>query len=162
MGNVQCCASDRFHEGKPPKKPKSKKKNKKKQKGNSEKTNGVGGNTVDSSAQKVTKVAEDRSERVAPQEAQAQSAPPPDDPVKKSQDSLNMTQPTDSSSVKSDSPRNETTAAARERFFGQVEFFSFLSIIYYKHDLVDVIVSHKYNFSLRNIRSIFSCIVIIY
>lgn len=130
MGNVQCCASDRFLEGKPPKKPKNKKKSKKKQKGNSEKTNGVSGGTVDGSVQKIAKVAEDNSERVAPETAQAQSSPPPDDPVKKSQESLNMTQPVDSSSTKSDTPRNETTAAARERFFGQVVQTYFIFWVY--------------------------------
>lgn len=142
MGNVQCCANDRFHEGKPPKKLKNKKKNKKKQNGNSEKTNGIGGNTVDNSAQKVTKVAEDSSERVAPQEAHAQTAPPPNNPVEKSQDSLNMTQPVNSTSVESDTPRNETTAAARERFFGQVEIFTVLSFLVSSIGHINTLLSH--------------------
>lgn len=118
MGNVQCCASDLL-EGKASKKPKNKKKNKKEQKESSEKTNGVGGGTINESVNKVTKVAEDNSDRPAPQVAQAQASPPPDNPVKNSQDSLNMTHPTDSNSIKSET-RNETMATARERFFGQV------------------------------------------
>lgn len=119
MGNVQCCASDLL-EGKASKKPKNKKKNKKEQKESSEKTNGgVGGGTINESVNKVTKVAEDNSDRPAPQVAQAQASPPPDNPVKNSQNSLNMTHPTDSNSIKSET-RNETMATARERFFGQV------------------------------------------
>ncbi|CAH2086317.1 unnamed protein product [Euphydryas editha] len=118
MGNVQCCASNRLLEGKTSKKPKNKKK---KQKESSEKTNGVGGGNINETVNKVTKVAEDNSDRPTPQaaQAQAQASPPPDDPVKKSQESLNMTQQTDSNSIKSET-RNETMAAARERFFGQV------------------------------------------
>lgn len=120
MGNVQCCASDRLHEGKPPKKPKNNKKTKKKQKENSEKTNGVGGGRIEEGVQKVAKVAEDTSERAAPKAAQAQNSPPPEDSVKNSEDSKNMTQPSETNSVKSDTAKNENMATARERFFGQV------------------------------------------
>lgn len=119
MGNVQCCASDRLHEGKPPKKPKNKKKTKKKQKENSEKTNGVGGGRIDEGVQKVATMAEDTSERAAPKAAQAQNSPPKDS-VHKPEDTKNMTQNSENNSDKSDSPKNENMATARERFFGQV------------------------------------------
>ncbi|XP_045785064.1 NAD(+) hydrolase sarm1 isoform X2 [Maniola jurtina] len=132
MGNVQCCASDL--QGKPPKKPKNKKKSKKKQKGNSEKTNGVGGGKVDEGERKVATVAEDTSERAAPKAAQAQQSPAPEDSVSKSQESLNKAQQSETNSDKSDTPKNENTATARERFFGQIPEFNLDGTSSLKHN----------------------------
>lgn len=115
MGNVQCCASGRFHEGKPPKKPSSKKK---KLKGISKKTNGVSGGNGNG-VQKVAAVAEDGSERAAPVAAPAQQAAPVEEvPV---EETPQRNEPEGDSSDSGDSgSRGETMAAARERFFSQV------------------------------------------
>ncbi|XP_032513836.2 NAD(+) hydrolase sarm1 isoform X1 [Danaus plexippus] len=119
MGNVQCCSSD-LQEGKQIKKQKNKKKTKKKQKKNSGNINGLGGAKLDSNCgEKVATVAED-TERAAPKEAQAQNMHPDIKPVNKSQESLNVTQPDDTNSNKSQPSQNESMAAARERFFNQV------------------------------------------
>lgn len=125
MGNVQCCASGRFPEGSPPKKPKNNKKKSNKLKGISKKSNGVGGGKNNGGVQKVVAVAEDASERAAPAataEAQSQVAPPNEDapvtnPVTQTQSSPYLE---DIGSTEIDGPRNESMAAARERFFGQV------------------------------------------
>ncbi|XP_072944449.1 NAD(+) hydrolase sarm1 isoform X3 [Epargyreus clarus] len=123
MGNVQCCASDRPHEGKPPKKPKNKKKSKKKQKSTSAKTNGIGGGKGDGGVQKVVKVAEDASERVAPTQAEAlaQGTPPSGAPKEQpaSETEEKSSVPTDADTLDLDASR-ENMATARERFFGQV------------------------------------------
>lgn len=116
MGNVQCCASGRFHEGKPPKKPKIKKK----LKGVSKKTNGVSGGKSNGGVPKVVAVAEDGSERAAPvaAETQAQAAPQeaPAPPQEDAPD-LEGLDTTDTAS------HGESMAAARERFFSQVRAF---------------------------------------
>lgn len=112
MGNVQCCASGRFHEGKPPKKPKIKKK---KLKGVSKKTNGVSGGKGNGGVQTVVTTAEDGSERAAPVAAQTQA--PPEEAVEPPQ----QNEPEATSLHSEDSAsRGETMAAARERFFSQV------------------------------------------
>lgn len=121
MGNVQCCASGRFPEGKPPKKPKNKKKVKG-LKGISKNSNGVGGGKGNGAVQKVVTMAEDGSEKAAPAEALVQAAPPAGDvpgglPPRQEE---NATQQTNESDSGSNSPRSESMAAARERFFGQV------------------------------------------
>lgn len=122
MGNVQCCASGRFPEGNLPKKPKNKKK--KALKGVSKKSNGVSGKG-NGGVQRVVTVAEDGSERAAPAatsaEPLAQTAPPiigaltADAPETSEEEALNESNYTDN-----DAPRNESMAAARERFFTQV------------------------------------------
>ncbi|XP_032513837.2 NAD(+) hydrolase sarm1 isoform X2 [Danaus plexippus] len=123
MGNVQCCSSD-LQEGKQIKKQKNKKKTKKKQKKNSGNINGLGGAKLDSNCgEKVATVAED-TERAAPKEAQAQNMHPDIKPVNKSQESLNVTQPDDTNSNKSQPSQNESMAAARERFFNQIPEFN--------------------------------------
>lgn len=128
MGNVECCASGRFQEGKPPKKPKNKK-NKKKQAKVSETKNGVGGGKGDGGGvQKVVTVAEDASERAAPAETLVQAAAPasdtPADEPSQQQDT-NSTQPTaNTDETDADAPRNESMAVARERFFGQVQIYN--------------------------------------
>lgn len=121
MGNVQCCASGRFPEGKPPKKPKTKKKTKG-LKGVSKKSNGVGGAKGNGAVQKVVSMAEDGSEKAAPAETLVQAAAPvgdvPDGLPQRQEE--NETQQANDSSSGSNSPRSESMAAARERFFGQV------------------------------------------
>lgn len=118
MGNVQCCASGRFQEGKP-QKPKEKKKKKiKGLKGVSKKPNGIGSVKGNGGVTKIT-VAEDGSERAPPVQPQneklAQAAPPAAD------DAPDQTAAENKSSTEPDgSPRNESIAVARERFFGQV------------------------------------------
>lgn len=124
MGNMQtCCASGRFQEGKPPKIKKSKnKKIKNKPLKFSGKTNGVGSGKGDGGVQKVVTVAEDGAERPAPAAAEAQTASPAGDipaaepaPAPYQQHTTAAASDTDS-----DGSRNESMAAARERFFGQV------------------------------------------
>ncbi|XP_038215221.1 NAD(+) hydrolase sarm1-like isoform X2 [Zerene cesonia] len=118
MGNVQCCASDRLREGKP-KNPKNKKKNKKKltdkQKSNG-KTGGVkrekNGHPDNGSALKdATK------EQITTNETPLASS---EKEVTASTDQSNMTQPNTPDVPKRESPRSESMASARERFFGQV------------------------------------------
>lgn len=120
MGNVQCCASGRFPVGKPPKKPKNKKKSKG-LKGISKK-NSVGSGKGNGAVQKGVTMAEDGSEKAAPAETLVQAAAPAGDvtdglPLR--QEENEMQQASDNSSG-SNSPRSESMAAARERFFGQV------------------------------------------
>lgn len=121
MGNVQCCASGRFPEGKPPKKPKNKKKTKG-LKGISKKSNGVGGAKGNGAVQKVVTMAEDGSEKAAPAEMLVQAAAPvgdvPDGVPPRQEE--NETQQANDTSSGSNSPRSESMAAARERFFGQI------------------------------------------
>lgn len=127
MGNVQCCASGRFHEGKLPNKPKDKNK-KKKSKGINKKSNGVSGGKKNGSVQKVVTVAEDGSERAAPTEAQTQAAPAgdapgiPAPPVAAAPGAPAPSDPAPDVS-ETDGPKTESTAAARERFFNQVNRF---------------------------------------
>ncbi|XP_059056964.1 NAD(+) hydrolase sarm1 isoform X2 [Achroia grisella] len=127
MGNVQCCASGRFHEGKPPK-PKDKNQ-KKKSKGLNKKTNGVSGGKKNGSVQKVITVAEDGSERAAPVQAQAQTSPAEDtrgsDPPQYDAAQQDATQPTDPEHSETDGQRAESMAIARERFFNQIPEFNF-------------------------------------
>lgn len=121
MGNVQCCASGRFPKGKPPNKPKDKKKTKG-LKGITKKSNGVGSGKGNGAVQKVVTMAEDGSEKAAPAEAVVQALPAaadvPDGALPRLQDSA--AQQAAPSDCESDSPRSESMAAARERFFGQV------------------------------------------
>ncbi|XP_053625123.1 NAD(+) hydrolase sarm1 isoform X3 [Plodia interpunctella] len=126
MGNVQCCASGRFLQGKLPNKPKEKTK-KKKAKGISKKNSGgSGGKKNGNSVQKVVTVAEDESERAAPAEAQAQTlpaeeAPSVGDPTLKSLQGDTSPQPQeDQDCTDGIEPRTESMAAARERFFTQI------------------------------------------
>lgn len=129
MGNVQCCARGRFQEGKPSKKTKNNKKiNKKQQVDNSVARNGLGGGKREEGVNKVLIVAEDGSERaapaMAPAETQGQSpvnanghpvdASRPVEPQRE-QEALNQSQ----DNILPQHP-NESMAAARERFFGQV------------------------------------------
>lgn len=111
MGNVQCCASGRFHQGKLPKKPKKSKK--KELKANSATTNGVGGGK--NGGLKVSAVAEDATEHAAPAaEKQAQGTAP-------AAESASETVPPAADVNKSaDQQHNKNISAARERFFGQV------------------------------------------
>ncbi|CAH2073674.1 unnamed protein product, partial [Iphiclides podalirius] len=116
MGNVQCCASDRFDKANSPDRPKGKGKKGKQRKGPSEKTNGIGGDKGDGGVHKVVIVAEEAKKRAAaaaelpqssstaPEPSAPQQEPPKEDP----------------SSTETDAPRGESMAAARERFFGQV------------------------------------------
>ncbi|KPJ06181.1 hypothetical protein RR48_14623 [Papilio machaon] len=120
MGNVQCCASDRFDENKQPKKPKSKGKNQKPPKNSSEKTNGLSGDKGNGGVHKVVIVAEEASDRPAPDAALAQaplSAPATQAPLSApaTQEESQAAGTTD----ENDGPRSESMAAARERFFGQ-------------------------------------------
>ncbi|XP_063620717.1 NAD(+) hydrolase sarm1-like isoform X5 [Cydia splendana] len=116
MGNVQCCASGRFLEGKKTKKPKKQKKEK--SKGVSAKNNVVGGKP--SADCKV--MAEDSSERAAPAaapaEALTQAAPPAED-VTDGPPQPNVQEP-GTTGTDNDGQRNESMAEARERFFTQV------------------------------------------
>jgi hypothetical protein len=114
MGNVQCCASGRFHEGKPPKKPKIKKK---KYKGLSKKINGVSGGKGNGGVKVVT-VAEDGSDRAAPEVAQTQAQTSPNE---QTQVQSAASFPDSEADNADDSIlRGESLAAARERFFSQV------------------------------------------
>ncbi|KAM3963160.1 LOW QUALITY PROTEIN: sterile alpha and armadillo motif [Aphomia sociella] len=125
MGNVQCCASGRFKEGKPPK-PKDKNK-KNKSKGINKKANGVSGGKKNGSVQKVITVAEDGSERAAPVEAHAQTSPAenaPGDPAQHDTAQQDSTQPADLDNSETDGQRTESMAVARERFFNQIPEFS--------------------------------------
>ncbi|XP_045542937.1 NAD(+) hydrolase sarm1 isoform X1 [Papilio machaon] len=115
MGNVQCCASDRFDENKQPKKPKSKGKNQKPPKNSSEKTNGLSGDKGNGGVHKVVIVAEEASDRPAPDAALAQA--PLSAPA--TQEESQAAGTTD----ENDGPRSESMAAARERFFGQIPEF---------------------------------------
>ncbi|XP_049867412.1 NAD(+) hydrolase sarm1 isoform X1 [Pectinophora gossypiella] len=126
MGNVQCCASGRFREGKPPKKPKVKKDKKGKNKNSAKNSvsGGKGNGIVNpfTEKEKVT-VAEDKCERAAPAPAERQSQAPPEgaqaDPPQQpptTTEHLETSEP--------DGPRNESMAAARERFFGQIPEFT--------------------------------------
>lgn len=130
MGNVQCCASGRFSGGDLPKKQKSKKKKSKGLKGISKKTNSVGGGKTNGGIQKVVNVAEDASERVAPAatpaETLVQAAPPlADTPPNNVSEQPQETMQSDSTdATETDSPRSESMAEARERFFGQIPEFS--------------------------------------
>ncbi|CAB3242412.1 unnamed protein product [Arctia plantaginis] len=121
MGNVQCCASGRFPESKPPNKPKNKKKTKG-LKGISKESNGVGGGKGNGAVQKVVTMAEDSSERPAPTEAPVQSSPPntdvPDGGTVRQEE--NSTQDANVVDFDTNAPRTESMAAARERFFNQV------------------------------------------
>ncbi|KAL4714602.1 hypothetical protein ACJJTC_006648 [Scirpophaga incertulas] len=123
MGNVQCCASGRFHEGKPPKKPKN---NKKKLKGINKKSNGVGGKG--DGGVKVVIVAEEGSERAAPAvaQAQAQTAPAVDvaTPPRNEAPAPSELPPcyTEIENAVDNGTRGETMAAARERFFNQIDY----------------------------------------
>ncbi|XP_026744388.1 sterile alpha and TIR motif-containing protein 1 isoform X2 [Trichoplusia ni] len=125
MGNVQCCASGRFPKGKPPNKPKDKKKTKG-LKGITKKSNGVGSGKGNGAVQKVVTMAEDGSEKAAPAEAVVQALPAAadvqDGALPRLQDSA--AQQAAPSDCESDSPRSESMAAARERFFGQIPEFS--------------------------------------
>lgn len=105
--------------GKAPKKPK----NKKKLKGlKDKKTNGVTSGKGNGAVQNVVKMAEDGSEKAAPAETMVQAAAPAGDvhdglPPRQEE---NETQEANNTSSRSNSPRSESMAAARERFFGQV------------------------------------------
>ncbi|CAH0604789.1 unnamed protein product [Chrysodeixis includens] len=122
MGNVQCCASGRFPKGKPPNKPKDKKKTKG-LKGITKKSNGVGSGKGNGAVQKVVTMAEDGNEKAAPAEALVQAPPAADVPDGALPGLQDPAQPT-GSDCESDSPRSESMAAARERFFGQIPEFS--------------------------------------
>ncbi|XP_047512131.1 NAD(+) hydrolase sarm1 isoform X4 [Pieris napi] len=111
MGNVQCCASDRLLKGKA-KKPKSKKKSKKKEKCTSKVNGNAGGGKTED------------PKSVEPEKTSAQKT------VEKSENNINkeevktedskMTQPSPVEVSNDESPRSESTASARERFFGQI------------------------------------------
>lgn len=127
MGNVQCCASGRFPEGKPSKKLNSKNKNKKNILSNqSDKNNGK--SKGDKSVHKAATVAEDKSKPAAPATANGLLAPPVDTGPSITGSPMNGTQqPTkeqtqQTSTVPTESAHQsiESIAAARERFFGQV------------------------------------------
>lgn len=124
MGNVQCCASGRFPEGKPPNKPKNKKKEKG-LKGVSKKSNGVGGKG-NGAVQKVVKMAEDGSERTAPADALVQTTPPTVDVTDGGnvRQEENTMQEADVNESETNAPRNESMATARERFFNQIPEFT--------------------------------------
>lgn len=131
MGNVQCCASGRFQEGKPPKKPKTKGKKKEKSK-ISAKNNGVGGGKGDGSVERKV-MAEDSSERAAPAgvpvEALTQTTPAvdvPHDPIPQGQPNDQNPEITDTDN---DGLRNESMAEARERFFTQVSNHKYCEIL---------------------------------
>ncbi|XP_013195889.2 NAD(+) hydrolase sarm1 isoform X2 [Amyelois transitella] len=126
MGNVQCCASGRFHEGKLPNKPKDKTK-KKKSKGISKKNSGDSGANKNGSVQKVVTVAEDGSERPAPAEAQTQTSPAKEtpnvgDPTRQETAPHTDQHPPEADLDNTDGigPRTESMAVARERFFTQI------------------------------------------
>ncbi|KPI91586.1 hypothetical protein RR46_15090 [Papilio xuthus] len=114
MGNVQCCASDRFDENKQPKKPKSQGRNEKPPKNSSDKTNGLSGDKGDRGVHKVVIVAEEASDRPAPAAALAQTPLPAPGTQEAESQAAGTTD-------EHDGPRNESMAAARERFFGQKE-----------------------------------------
>ncbi|CAH4037356.1 unnamed protein product [Pieris brassicae] len=111
MGNVQCCASDRLLEGKT-KKPKTKKKNKKKEKSTS-KVNGNagGGKTEDPKSLEPGKASAQKTVEQFENNINKEKV--------KTEDSK-MTQPSPVEVSNDESPRSESTASARERFFGQV------------------------------------------
>lgn len=112
MGNVQCCASERFHKGKPPKKPKQNKKKGLKPDTNSDKRNGVGGDK-NKGQPRVSTVAEDATERAAPVEKAQETAPVAADAA--------AAEPPVAATVDSgEQQHNESISEARERFFGQV------------------------------------------
>ncbi|XP_013180543.1 PREDICTED: sterile alpha and TIR motif-containing protein 1 isoform X2 [Papilio xuthus] len=116
MGNVQCCASDRFDENKQPKKPKSQGRNEKPPKNSSDKTNGLSGDKGDRGVHKVVIVAEEASDRPAPAAALAQTTLPAPATQEAESQAAGTTD-------EHDGPRNESMAAARERFFGQIPEF---------------------------------------
>lgn len=124
MGNVQCCASGRFPEGKPQNKPKERKKKSKGLKGVTKKTNGAGAGKGNGSVQKAVAMAEDGSEREAPAgpqtEVLAQAAPPSESvPAEVPQE--HCTEQGEPSTEETDAAaHNESIAVARERFFNQV------------------------------------------
>ncbi|KAF9790179.1 hypothetical protein SFRURICE_010839 [Spodoptera frugiperda] len=122
MGNVQCCASGRFPVGKPPKEAKKKKKTKG-LKGISKKNSSVSSGKGNGAVQKVATMAEDGSEKAAPAETLVQAAPTavdvPDGLSPRPEENETQ-QANDNSRSGSSSPRTESMAAARERFFGQV------------------------------------------
>ncbi|CAF4937476.1 unnamed protein product [Pieris macdunnoughi] len=120
MGNVQCCASDRLLKGKT-KKPKSKKKSKKKEKSSSKiNGNAAGGKT------EVPKSVE--SEKASARKTVEQSENNINKEEVKTEDSK-MTQPSPVEVSNDESPRSESTASARERFFGQNRLRWFLEFI---------------------------------
>ncbi|XP_041977873.1 NAD(+) hydrolase sarm1 isoform X2 [Aricia agestis] len=97
MGNVQCCAADRVRE-------KKKRRSKKKKE---QKSNGVNGNKV----QKVV-MAEEPFERTVVEDKVQQTVVPESEKESDNQE--------EKTSQKSEDKPNESIAAARERFFGQV------------------------------------------
>lgn len=127
MGNVQCCAGGRFHEGRPAKKPKDKKKNEKQKSSDiSDKNNGLGICKTEEKNQKIEKVAEERSEKAAPASlpAEAAHADAPDATIQRSNPVEQQTRQTNITEPSSIAPPHYTTesmATARERFFGQVK-----------------------------------------
>ncbi|KOB77182.1 Uncharacterized protein OBRU01_01713 [Operophtera brumata] len=135
MGNVQCCASGRFPEGKPPNKPKEKKKTKG-LKGVTKKTNGAGAGKGNGTVQKLVAVAEDGSKRAAPALAEPHTellsqAAPPSDNVPGSEpanEHKHTTEETDAAAAP-----NESIAVARERFFNEVGFYlESISVVFTK------------------------------
>ncbi|CAG4989031.1 unnamed protein product [Parnassius apollo] len=117
MGNVQCCADDRFTEGKPPKQTNNKKIQPKE---TSEKTNGLGGDK--GNVHKVVVVAEEASKRAAPTTELAQS--PPTEVPANGPTTTEAVQQQNMSTTGTDAPRVESMAVARERFFGQIPEFN--------------------------------------
>ncbi|XP_022112691.2 NAD(+) hydrolase sarm1 isoform X3 [Pieris rapae] len=114
MGNVQCCASDRLLEGKT-KKPKSKKKSKKKEKSTSKVNGKAGGGKTEDPKSIVP-------EKASSQKAVEQFGSNINNEKVKTEDSK-MTQPSPVEVSNDESPRSESTASARERFFGQIPEF---------------------------------------
>lgn len=130
MGNVQCCASGRFPEGKPQNKPKEKKKKKTKSlKGVTKKTSSAGAGKGNGSVQKVVAMAEDASERAAQCEPQSEvlaQAAPPTDTVTAHDDAQEHSTLQGEAGIEDidAAARNESIAVARERFFNQVGWYT--------------------------------------
>ncbi|CAK1545324.1 unnamed protein product [Leptosia nina] len=111
MGNVQCCASD-LREGKLKPKKKSKKKGKAVKKANG--TGGAKPNAVQSAKATLEKT-EDAAAPLEPAKTVAKEEV-------KTTEEPKMTQPIQPE-PKNESPRSESMASARERFFGQIPEF---------------------------------------
>lgn len=123
MGNVQCCASGCFHEGKPQKKSKEKKKKTKGLKGVTKKTFSVGNGKGNGVVPKVVVSAEEVPEKTVPakeEEKITQAAPPSENASETKQESRD--QQTNSAVFETDAAagHHESIAVARERFFKQV------------------------------------------
>lgn len=126
MGNVQCCTSGRFPEGKPQNKPKEKKKKTKGLKGVTKKNTSAGAGKGNGTVQKLVAVAENGSERAEPAQAEPQTevlsqASPPSDNTpgpEAAHEHEHSNEETDAAAAP-----NESIAVARERFFNEVGFY---------------------------------------